>query len=245
MGRPAYRYDDLLADVVLSAPGCPSHLAKLALRRAARDLCVRSGVWRNWITVSAVAEVRAYSLSSQWDAEIDSVQEVYIDGSPVIKSGYRLDEGYKLVFLDGYQPTAATGVSDFSNASTYAVNDKVRYSAKFWKCVVAVGTAGAWDEDDWREDDETGIWVRCVLRPSFNAEELPEWIMEQYAKGIASGAASLLLSQRGRPWYDPQQSAKAESDFYSVVNRACWKGRQLACHDSAGSYVDYSMDVGA
>ena len=38
---------------------------------------------------------------------------------------------------------------EFSTASTYAINDAVLYNGKWYGCVATVGTAGAWDADDW------------------------------------------------------------------------------------------------
>lgn len=42
---------------------------------------------------------------------------------------------------------------EFSDTSTYDVNDAVLYNDKWYGCIAAIGTAGAWSSSDWKEFD--------------------------------------------------------------------------------------------
>lgn len=240
---PAYRYEDLVRDVSLDVPGCPRHLVDRAIKNAARELCVKSSVWREWIAFPAVANKTAYNLSPSSDAEIERIVSVQVEGSQIDKSLYRLDEAYRLVFDNGQQPTDDSGVDDFSSSSTYAVDDNVVKNNFFWKCVKAITTAGAWDESEWQWDDTVGIWVRVVLRPSFGASEMPEWLVERCAEGIIAGAKSQLMMEPGRPWGNPQLATYQRGLFNESLSRACVEASRQACFDEGYGYRKNSTDM--
>ena len=48
--------------------------------------------------------------------------------------------------IDSLAPT-------FSTTSTYAVNDIVKYSGAFYKCITVISTAGDWDSTKWEAMD--------------------------------------------------------------------------------------------
>lgn len=245
MGSSAYRYYDIVQDVLVDVPGCPRNLIDIALRRAGRELCVKSSNWREWIAVSAVANQSEYQLSSQWDAEIERIVHVQQDGAEIPKDQYRFDQGCKLVFEYGYQPTTATGVAAYSSSSAYAVNAQVVYNGYFWRCLVAIATGESWNQSHWQMDDTIGLWVRVVLRPAFNATELPDWILEKHADGIASGAKYRLMMEQGRPWSNPNLAPLHKSVFNDSIDRACVEASRNTQFDKGHYYRNYNTNMSA
>lgn len=73
-----------MPDTMVHAPSAPDPFARQALRRAARELCNRTYVWREWIAcVKAVSPVSQYTFTLPTDSEIVRFEKVTLDGAPI------------------------------------------------------------------------------------------------------------------------------------------------------------------
>lgn len=65
-----------------------------------------------------------------------------------------------------------------------------------------------------------GMQIEIVITPRYNSPELPEWVIERYAEGLAAGAKARLMSSRNKPYYDPSEAARNQSLYHGAVTMA-------------------------
>jgi hypothetical protein len=90
----ASNWDVFMPDTLVFAPSAPDPYVRQALCRAARELCQRTYVWREWVAcVKAVSPVSQYSFTLPTDSELIRFEKVTLDGVPVDvidwKAGWR------------------------------------------------------------------------------------------------------------------------------------------------------------
>lgn len=94
----------LIARTTLQVPGCPRAMVLDALQEAARELCRRSGAWRQEIALTTVAETLSYALTATaTGAQVTAVKEVKDAETDSVWDRtwyeYDVDTGY-LTFVD-------------------------------------------------------------------------------------------------------------------------------------------------
>lgn len=100
--------------------------------------------------------------------------------------------------------TALTGIQLFpmwKSEEEYAVNDRVQYSSKLYKCIQAHTS-----QNDWTPDATPALWVVVSI------EEWPEWIQptgahDAYAKGAK-------VTHNGKHWINTLDANSYEPGVY-------------------------------
>lgn len=100
--------------------------------------------------------------------------------------------------------TALTGIQLFpmwKSEKEYAVNDRVQYSSKLYKCIQAHTS-----QADWTPDATPALWVVVSI------EEWPEWIQptgahDAYAKGAK-------VTHNGKHWINTLDANSYEPGVY-------------------------------
>ncbi|MBN2785508.1 MAG: hypothetical protein JXR25_11850 [Pontiellaceae bacterium] len=69
---------------------------------------------------------------------------------------------------------------------------------------------------------DSGILVRAVMMPDAFAEELPASFLNDYQDALIAGTRSRLLSIPRRPWSDPVQAERENSNYQRMITDAKW-----------------------
>lgn len=187
--------DEFLPDVLPEVPGCPSAMARHAVRRSIRRLCA-SGLWNELLPpISTIAGVGDYDVVAIGDREVERVSLVFYDGMelehmPIERARYH--QG-----IDWRTKTAVT-------PSAYTMTDP--------RTLYLVPAPS---------DAKTDvIEVRADLKPTNDANAVPEFFLQDWPEAVAAGALTRLLMQRKQPWADPQMASVYERAFNSAVASA-------------------------
>lgn len=100
--------------------------------------------------------------------------------------------------------TALTGIQLFpmwKSGKEYAVNDRVQYSSKLYKCIQAHTS-----QDDWTPDATPALWKVVSL------ETYPEWVQPTGAHDAYELGA--LVSHNGKHWESMIQANTYEPGIY-------------------------------
>ena len=69
-------------------------------------------------------------------------------------------------------------------------------------------------------DVTDGLDVRVTLVPEPDSDDIDEWFLDRWEKGIRALALSEMLSMKNRPWSDIPLSAKFLMDYRNALNKA-------------------------
>lgn len=75
------------------------------------------------------------------------------------------------------------------------------------------------------------IKVSAILKPSVNADALPDFLLDIYAQEIADGTTARILMLPGQTWSNPSMGTLHRANFNSAMDRnfmAGMRGQQLA-----------------
>jgi hypothetical protein len=62
--------------------------------------------------------------------------------------------------------------------------------------------------------------VRVALRPTFAAESIPDWLLNDYLETVTHGALATLQAQSSREWFNPAGHTFHHANFYTGIGRA-------------------------
>lgn len=164
--------DDFLPHIAPKAPGCPVPSAHVALLQAAAQFCERTRTWKH------EAEMPINDLD---DISFDAP-----DGAIVME--------FESVLFDGVKLEAKT--TDWMDRCMrgWRRGDIAGYPRFYTQ--KSMGTLRI-------APIENGILtVNCILKPAMDADQLPDFLLEQYAEVLAWGALGRLLSTPDQPFTD-------------------------------------------
>lgn len=203
-------FDDLLPEVLAYVPNCADPIAFRYLREAARDLCKRGHVWR---------ESDSFTVSAP-DAEAVVTSP---DTSLVTIAYARLGEieltPVTVAYLDEHVPGWAEAAVDAEPARfiTQLTPNTVTVAPK------ATGT----------------LSLRLVLMPSRSAEQVPDWMLDQYGEQLGKGAAGRIMMLTDATVANPALGAQLLAEFAQFLDRlalAAAKGQQRAALRTRGRF---------
>lgn len=167
-----------------------------ALRQAASDFCEQTNIWISELDpISVTAGVADYDLETDTGSAVAQVQSVGYDGR-IIKPR-SLDELDKL-----YPATYWPDLVGMPVLYTQVADSTIRL---FPKPEMSVANA---------------LRVRVSLFPDNTATSLPDVLYSRYANEIAIGAASKLMMEQGREYFDPNSAVLYARKFAAAINRA-------------------------
>lgn len=155
--------DDFAGSINFYAPGCPDTTMYFGIRQAAIEFCERTRLWRYEDDLTSTV-AEAEILVAPTGAEIHEIELVLFNGQELEpKSTSWLDEN-----MLGWRAGILSGTPHFY---TQTEPNTIR---------IVPREAGSVD---------VAVW----LKPSQDATELPDWLVDQYREVIAQGALARLL----------------------------------------------------
>jgi hypothetical protein len=155
--------DILLPDVMTFAPSAPEPMAYRYIREAAREMAHNVKLWREWVTVTAVAGAEN-GIVTLPDSDIVEIQTATINGhklSPVT-----------VEYLDSYHP--GWDIETSLGTGRYVTQTNPRLFS-IWP----------------RESGQ--VRLRLLLQPNRTCLTLPSVLVDKYGEVVVRGAAGLLL----------------------------------------------------
>ena len=222
MSTSAYTsFADMVPRVIKACgnPTPPKGLCLSELITAAGAFCGKTGCWQEWLLpMPAVAGQVRYALTWAYDARIDGVSAVALDGELQRTNWYTIEQASVIKFLPQRAPRVSTSSVAFDAAANYAANTLVLADdSKYYRNPLAV-TAGTWDPTEWVESED-GLHVQVVFVPTEGATTLPSWFYDRFADAIIAGAVCNIKSARG-PYQDLATVRSWQVLWDSAVNDA-------------------------
>ena len=193
-------WTDLSAHAAPLVPECPRHILELALRDACRDFFTVSRCWRErgLTLITTVAGQAAYTFNPSANAELSAVMAAW-DGDDEIEVGHPGEDD------DSYpteQDDETYRVTVANGGATLLLSPLPETAAVVIKGSVAYTVAS-------------------------NATGILTWVYNEHRRGLAAGAAALLVVQPKKPWTDRDAYAAHQSAYETALRRASNKAGPL------------------
>ncbi|MGQ5522920.1 phage adaptor protein [Chitinimonas sp. PSY-7] len=182
--------ETLLNGLLPFVPDCPEPVALHWLRDSAARLCSESGIWKALITLPVKAGQVAVPIAVPAGAAIANIKAVTFNGEPL--------EPKADVLLDEAHPNWLSGVA----------GKPFCYGEGASNAITPFPTA-----------DGT-LTLRCTLKPSMDATELPGSLINDWGSIIQAGALMMLYLQPDKPWSNPSAAGTQASLFEQGVREA-------------------------
>lgn len=177
------------------APGCPAPTAYFGLRQAAIDFCQRTKTWR-YEDDFTVSANDCDQISTPADSILLDLEKVLFDGNPLEpKTTAWLDDNVR-----GWRTNETTGGP--SRYVTQTEPNTIR---------LIPGQDGH-------------VYVYAWLKPSQDAEQLPEFLAAQYRETIAHGALARILMMPNMPFSNPNLGGMFMTLFSGALDNFQNKG---------------------
>ena len=201
--------EEFLPDVLAFAPSCPIPLAYRWIRDAAKQICVRGLMWREWDEFQ-VTSPESEGITTYPDASIERIESAKLDDVPLEpKTPAWLDK--HVTDWESYSDLGPASYVTQISPNTVTVVPKVSGVLK----------------------------IRLVLYPSRTAEMLPAFLLDQHATEISKGAAGRVLITPNKEFANPQLGLSLISEFTTALDTIAVKaakGQQRARHRTTGNY---------
>ncbi|MEY9435581.1 phage adaptor protein [Bradyrhizobium elkanii] len=182
-------FDAFYPHVMPSAPGCPEPTVINALRQAAQRFCETTRAWRCNDTFDVTMDTCAFVCVPD-GAELFEIEAVTFDGRPI--------DPISVAELDRLMPRWR----DQTEAA------QPRYYTQLDFDTIRLAPAG-----------EGTVQVWAFLKPSEDADQLPDFLGAKFARAIASGALADILLLPGQPFFNPDLASVHAARFQSVLDR--------------------------
>jgi|GEM_PF-2387043 len=183
-------FSDLFPFAHAMVPGCPEPLFTQHILQAARKYCLKSRVWR--------PDLDSYDL-------VDGTKEYTL--APTVST---VTYAARIDVIVEVRWNSETGVT---NGDKGAVINWRDYSFNPNTNVLTFDTAPT-------DDVTSGLDVQAVLVPHLSASDLPDWVLNNYAEAIQSGALASLLKIPQETWTDKAEAEAQRLDFRNWIAKA-------------------------
>ena len=186
--------DAFSANIKLYAPGCADQTMYFAIRQAAIEFCERTRLWRHEDEFSVTSDGCEAILAPN-GAEIHEIEAVFFNGNQIEPATISwLDE-----HMRGWRSGQLSGIPKYF---TQTEPNTIRLVPQ------EAGTVGL------------HVW----LKPSQYADELPDWMADQYRETIAHGALGRILLIPNQSFSNPELGAAFGSAFQAKLDKFSTKG---------------------
>lgn len=181
--------DTFLPHVLVVAPGCAEPTAISALRQAAIQFCEATRAWR-YEDEFQVSGKDCSVVCVPVDAELFQIETVTFNG----------------------QQLEPISISELDRKSRTWRDDEVDGTPRYY-------TQVEFDTIQVVPRATGQVQVYAFLRPSEEAEQVPDFLADKFQRVIASGALADLLLIPGQPFFNPDLAAVHAQRFQSAMNR--------------------------
>lgn len=192
-------FADILPHIYQYAPGCAAPTAHFGIRQAAIDFCERTRLWR-WEDDFDIPGDEPECITTPFGSVLHEIELVQFDGQDLCpKTVAWMDSN-----CHGWRAGTLTGQPQYvvqTEPNTLRVVPQQAGHVNLF------------------------LW----LKPSDEADELPDFIVDQYRKTIAHGALAHILLMPGQPFTNVEMAATFGGLFNGKVNslmRASSRGQQ-------------------
>jgi hypothetical protein len=197
------------------APNCPDPIAEQYLRVAADEFCTRTRSWREIETIDVRGDEQEI-ICVPPQATLMEIEDAWWDKQWRLRRVPYADIRPDL--LPAYDPANPPPSANVPEVISQAGPNGV---------VVAPRSRGC-------------LRVNMFLKPAPDADELPDYLFDQFAQPLSSGALSWILMLPGQPFTNPQQAQLFASDFNAICDRHFGyniRGQQRAPARTRASFV--------
>lgn len=185
--------DAFLPYVRLSVAGLPAPVLIHEVRASCIRFCERSRVWRGLDSLDVVADQSTYVIPVPPDAQLQCLEEVWFGGDPL-----------QAIAMDDLKARFKQWPAISGTPLVYT-----QFSPDEVTLVPMPVT-----------DLPAGLMMRGAYKPLRNAMSVPDFLYEQYAPVIASGALAFLLSQPELSCYNKDQALYHQGIFDQGTDKA-------------------------
>lgn len=164
--------DLILPHVLTKAPGCPEPTAIAAIRQAAIDFCEATRSWRAYDEFET-SEGNCTFVCAPINGEVLEFETVTFNGKPLSQKS--------ITELDRIMPDWRTREHDATSPRYYT-------QTEFDTITIVPSATGK-------------VRVNIFARPSEDAQQLPDYLIDKYRNVLANGALSILLLTPGQPFF--------------------------------------------
>lgn len=186
--------DSFLPEINPKAPGCPAPSAYKAILQACDELCTRTKLWRSCDTVP----INSLDEVEFWPVDgavlVDFESVLFNDVSLEPKTVKWMDQ-----CMRGWRRGSIEGLPRFY---TQLNMNSLRIAPI----------------------DNGLLTINSFLKPSMDADQVPDFLFDQYHEIIAWGALGRLLSTPGQPFTDVNMGAAYLVLFQQKLDSIAWKG---------------------
>lgn len=193
--------EDLLPRILPRVPNCAEPLALQAIRTAAMEFCERSRLWRSQDAFTITADDDYAAVCVPYGAVLFEIESARFAGLPL--------DPVSISWLDGNIVGWRTKTATAAKWLTQTEPDTVR---------VVPAAEGELD-------------LSLILKPSDEAEYLPDWMIQSHGRTLADGALAEIMMLPGQPFTNPNLSDYHRNRFdqeLAKLTGANIKGQQGA-----------------
>jgi hypothetical protein len=195
-------FSTLSAKVSASAPGCPYPVIVQHIRDAAIRVCERALVWRyEQPAFTLTPGVYQYSFAKPDATQVHTVFHATLDDSPL--EILTLDDARKVYPAWPITLAGPAITTDGSQPMSVAQVDTYRY------VVLPAPDAGPYS-----------LRMIYALKPSRDAEEMDQYVFDEYETPIMHHALQTLLVMPGTAWSDRELATYHAKQFMFTLNEA-------------------------
>lgn len=186
--------DDFSASIKLYAPGCADPSMYFGIRQAAIEFCERTRLWR-YEDEFAVSADDCEGIAAPYGADLHEIEAVFFNGVQLDPASISwLDE-----HMRGWRTGDLTGLPKYF---TQTEPDTIRLVPH-----------------------EPGkLRLHVWLKPGQEADELPDWMVDQHREAIAHGALARILLIPNQSFTNPELGAAFGGSFQSKLDALSHKG---------------------
>lgn len=201
--------DDFSVDITVYAPGCPDMIMNFGLRQAAIEFCERTRLWRFEDEISVLNEESEF-IAAPNGAVIHEIETIVFEGL-------------------GLQPaTVAWLDANVRNWRTGEITGPPKYYTQTEQDTIRLVPRGAGVV-------RLSVWVK----PSQDADELPDFMAAQYREIISHGALARILMIPNQAFTNIDLAAaygrSFENKMLAVINKG-FTGQQRASLRTQASF---------
>ncbi|GED44084.1 phage adaptor protein [Cobetia marina] len=180
----------LTPDTAIHVVGCPEPTIWVELRRAARQFCQDTGIWKVPFQVFAVPGLDRYPIEPEGSATVSSLVWIGLDGK-------RLEGRDSEVMMRNQDPNAERG----------------RPTHYYWSRADDMVLAPV-------PDSQYRLEGVMTLIPRRSAMDIPDWLGERWGEALVALAAAWLLTIPGQRWTDANFARAQMARYQQYVAQA-------------------------
>ncbi|KYC52199.1 MAG: hypothetical protein AMQ22_00926 [Candidatus Methanofastidiosum methylothiophilum] len=186
---------DFYPYVMPAVQGCPTGIVNMAIKNAIVDFCDKTLMWRyTFAPMDIVDGQSSYEFTSPDDAAISKPLYVSVNGNQL----YGTNEDDLDILYSGWREATS--------------NSPVMYYMDYNSNLILVPTPS--------ENQDGSLILQVALRPSFDAVEFEDWLLEDWGEVIGHGALMRLHAMPGKVWADTNTVQYHRAKFREGVSRA-------------------------